>query len=337
MSIIRKSVRALSDAEKSDFVNAVLSLKGEPSKSIPNVNTYDTYVVWHVRAMANATSWIDDDPTDPSPTRRNSAHRGPAFLPWHREFLRRFEADLQRVSGKPDLGLPYWDWENSHTFPTFLSGDGTLLEATDQEPIVYFMAVNDGPFRLNREAPTNGWLAVDGTGTPVGPLQRAFGVAEVSQRDPNTGDQVFDPAGQRVLVPATLPDLKQVQHALSIAEYDADPWDESPDLESFRNVLEGWWRGPRLHNLVHVWVGGSMGPGTSPNDPVFFLHHCNVDRLWADWQSKHPKADYQPQGGGPQGHNLGDDMFPWDGVETPDKVAPKDVLSLGNVSYAPPP
>ena len=42
-----------------------------------------------------------------------------------------------------------------------------------------------------------------------------------------------------------------------------------------------------MHNLVHRWVGGSMGPGTSPNDPVFFLHHCNVDRIWvslAHWE-----------------------------------------------------
>ena len=80
-----------------------------------------------------------------------------------------------------------------------------------------------------------------------------------------------------------------------------------------------------------------MGPDTSPNDPIFFLHHCNVDRLWADWQNRHPTASYEPQSGGPQGHNLGDPMFPWDGVATPDRVAPRDVLSLGNVTYAPPP
>ena len=44
-----------------------------------------------------------------------------------------------------------------------------------------------------------------------------------------------------------------------------------------------------------------MGPGTSPNDPVFFLHHCNVDRLWARWQYAHPNAPYLPAGDGPAG------------------------------------
>ena len=42
--------------------------------------------------------------------------------------------------------------------------------------------------------------------------------------------------------------------------------------------LRLWMDGPRLRNLVHVWVGRDMSPGSSPNDPVFFLNHCNVDR-----------------------------------------------------------
>ena len=37
-----------------------------------------------------------------------SAHRGSIFLPWHREFLRRFELDLQKEVS--DVTLPYWDW-----------------------------------------------------------------------------------------------------------------------------------------------------------------------------------------------------------------------------------
>ena len=231
------------------------------------------------------------------------------------------------------MALPYWDWEKDDTFPPFLGGDGSLVRIQNREPIIYVMPVNDGPV-----ASTNGWFAVDGNGAPIGPLQRAFGTEQVPLRDPNTGDLVPDLAtGQPVQVPATLANLQQqVQHALSIAQYDADPWDESGHLESFRNVMEGWWWGPRLHNQLHVWVGGSMGPGTSPNDPIFFLHHCNVDRLWVEWLNSHPTADYQPQSGGPQGHNLNDFMFPWDGVATTDTVAPSDVLTLANVTYAPP-
>jgi len=41
------------------------------------------------------------------------------------------------------------------------------------------------------------------------------------------------------------------------------------------------------HNDGHVVVGagnGHMGNGMSPLDPIFWLHHCNIDRLWAQWQ-----------------------------------------------------
>jgi len=40
------------------------------------------------------------------------------------------------------------------------------------------------------------------------------------------------------------------------------------------------------HNRVHGTVGGVMASGTSPIDPIFMLHHCNIDRLWAVWNGR---------------------------------------------------
>ena len=37
------------------------------------------------------------------------------------------------------------------------------------------------------------------------------------------------------------------------------------------------------HNYIHGFVGGVMGTFMSPLDPIFWLHHCNVDRLWVEW------------------------------------------------------
>jgi tyrosinase len=38
------------------------------------------------------------------------------------------------------------------------------------------------------------------------------------------------------------------------------------------------------HNDVHVAVGGIMSdPDTAAADPIFWLHHCNIDRLWFEW------------------------------------------------------
>ncbi len=45
------------------------------------------------------------------------------------------------------------------------------------------------------------------------------------------------------------------------------------------------------HGSVHVNVGGDMSAVSSAGfDPIFYLHHANVDRLWAQWQSTHPAA-----------------------------------------------
>jgi len=46
------------------------------------------------------------------------------------------------------------------------------------------------------------------------------------------------------------------------------------------------------HNDVHVFVRGDMITFMSPLDPVFWLHHCNVDRVWALWNSRNnPNTD----------------------------------------------
>lgn len=41
-----------------------------------------------------------------------------------------------------------------------------------------------------------------------------------------------------------------------------------------------------LHGNVHVLIGDSKNMGSVPwaaRDPIFWLHHCNIDRLWASW------------------------------------------------------
>jgi tyrosinase len=47
----------------------------------------------------------------------------------------------------------------------------------------------------------------------------------------------------------------------------------------------------QLHNRVHGWVGGHMGQiAYAAFDPIFWAHHCMIDRLWRLWQLRHPGA-----------------------------------------------
>ena len=47
------------------------------------------------------------------------------------------------------------------------------------------------------------------------------------------------------------------------------------------------------HNRVHVRIGGQNGfmsdPATAALDPIFWLHHCNIDRLWEVWRNQGPQ------------------------------------------------
>jgi len=101
------------------------------------------------------------------------------------------------------------------------------------------------------------------------------------------------------------------------------------------------------HGLAHTSFGFGwiISPPTAPRDPMFFLLHANVDRLWAKWQwffklanDADPKAFFN---GAPVriGHNIGDTMWPWNGITgdpRPD-TAPGGALAPSALTSAPGP
>lgn len=71
--------------------------------------------------------------------------------------------------------------------------------------------------------------------------------------------------------PGQLPQPAQVEAALARS-----------DFLDFNNAVE------QLHNQVHGSIGGSMGNiNTAAFDPIFWVHHCFVDRMWRLWQLRH--------------------------------------------------
>ena len=111
-----------------------------------------------------------------------------------------------------------------------------------------------------------------------------------------------------------------------------DTFFQRPAFGTFSMELEG----APYHGIGHGVVGGLMGePRTSPNDPIFFLHHSGVDMVWALWQRQegHDQSDrqYLPPTREPNGdtvaaigHHMEDPMWPWDGTlaSNPDKAIP---------------
>jgi tyrosinase len=229
-------------------------------------------------------------------------HFGPAFFAWHREFLLQFEQALQSIMNDQSIALPYWNWSADQGPPwpftrDFLGGNGQ--QGSNWQ-------VTDGPFAYS----TGKWpLLVRSSTEPYPYLVRQFGSSQQPRR--------------------SLPTGTDVQAALQATPYDKSPWDTTSQ-SGLRNRAEGYIPAdgqPHMHSLVHMWVGGSMTTMTSPNDPVFWLHHCYMDKLWTDWQMMHQdQAQYLPDGGAARGHNLTDPMPPW-------SVRPQDVLSTWAHGY----
>lgn len=284
MAVTRPNVVTTANACR-NYAKGVILLKNEfPGPTTTNfgipgratkVSTYDLFVIWHHVAMMTFTP--------PGQASRNSAHGGPVFLPWHRFMLRQLELNLQRVLQDNNFGLPYWDWAADGQLPQHQQPTATLWTAA-------FLGGTGNPVSNGPFTPQSFRVKVESLSSAM--LQQA-----------NRG--LIRELGKDI---QTLPTKANTSTALNATPYDADPW--SKKSAGFRNLLEGWPNGPALHNRVHVFIGGDMSPASSPNDPVFFLNHCNVDRIWEAWLHKHGRT-YVPGDNAPdtlKGHRLHDQL-----------------------------
>jgi tyrosinase len=227
--------------------------------------------------------------TPPTQSDRNAAHSGPSFLPWHRYFLITLENLLRRALDDDDFRIPYWDW----------TADAELTEPATS-PV--WSNANLGQFS------GSSWRVRLEMSLRTGDLRRAN---RALQRGLGNEGSLPSRTGVRMVI-------------RDQAAYDTSPFSSSSP-GGIRNLVEGWIGNERIHNSVHVWVGGDMSLSSSPNDPAFFLHHCNVDRIWAAWQERHPQAPYLPDMTAPdtlQFHRVDDALY----SIYEDNVTPGDMM-----------
>jgi Common central domain of tyrosinase/von Willebrand factor type A domain len=178
-------------------------------------------------------------------------HEAPAFLPWHREFVNRFEGLLHRVD--PTLSLHYWN-VTQHPTQAPQAGGGTfnifdsnfMGSATDEAGEPWKSNNFYNPNMPNRSNDPD--AANNNPFDPPAIIRRS-----VRAFDPN------NPGSSR-------PD--QIEAALNESTY-----------PTFRLALE------TIHNRAHNFIRGTLSdPHTSFRDPFVFLLHSNIDRLFAQWQ-----------------------------------------------------
>jgi tyrosinase len=239
------------------------------------------------------TAMLALPPTDPRNWYRNSfthlldcPHGNWWFFVWHRGYLGWFEETCRQLSGDPNFALPYWDWTVEPRVPaSFFTG---VLNPSNPAYIASFTA-----FKSTFTAPVNAfwksltpmqvkelqlrgfnsvadfWSAVPGMFFP--PSQ----VRSLTQANPN-----FDTVTKKaVSLPTVLAGL-QPKTFLDFGSAKAANHSQSTGF----GIVEG-----QPHNNVHNNIGGFMGDFLSPVDPLFFMHHSNIDRLWDVWTRKQLK------------------------------------------------
>lgn len=290
---IRKNAKFLTANEQENFVKACVLMKADiVNPAAPAANQYskwDEYVAIHAMIQ---------DAFAPGAASVNFGHGGSgaySFLSWHRYFLYRFEQDLQ--SYVPGVMLPYWDWTDPASImtDTFLGPNGTNLSGN---------VIQRGYFAFD----------MPGVGNNTTPLPAWWPASLNGWRLPGMFGSTFTGGLRRRTGNVSgLPSLNDIRTTLSRSTY-----------PSFQNTSEsgaGLASGNQMHNGMHVWVGGGTTtanrghmyfPEVSPFDPFFYLHHCNIDRLWAMWQMDGHQTDY-PASGGDSQHHRNDIMYPWTG------------------------
>ena len=193
-------------------------------------------------------------------------HNDPSlFLTWHRAYVYWFEKALaQAFRWKKDdpeleITLPYWDW--------------TLFdEETD--------AANGIPQAVDDET----W-EVDGETEP-NPLKSAKSLYRVEALGLE-GDQQF-----------THRYTTQLRSRIPLLRFQVESYYQENDYATFNNDFDFG-----AHGAIHVLVGGESTQSRLPGrggdmsrvvsasfDPIFWLHHCMVDRVWFRWQNLHGNA-----------------------------------------------
>ncbi|GAD93058.1 conserved hypothetical protein [Paecilomyces variotii No. 5] len=180
----------------------------------------------------------------------NYSHNAAPFLPWHRYFIHLYEQALHEHCNYTGV-LPYWnwslDWEDLSKSPVWDNETGFGGSGTGAESVANGHCVLDGPFAGAQAA------YYEGNYHPHC-LSRGFLPEEVIQR-----------AGKIAVRPARLNRVFAEQ-----------------DYYKFLLKVE-----QVSHLTIPYIVQGDFAKVTAPNDPVFFLHHGQVDRVWWIWQQRH--------------------------------------------------
>ncbi|NDE35441.1 MAG: tyrosinase family protein [Gammaproteobacteria bacterium] len=254
------------------------------------------------------------------------------FYVWHRGYLGTFEQTIRKLSGDREFAIPYWDWTELPSMPAEMFNGVLDPHQARYSSSTKNLSVFSGYFKTALQAfwislsdaqraqlilrgyadLDTLWNDVTGYSTEIkegisGNMAYAnpCGSRYLTRGNPHLDDKTSYNVSQAVIYSGLSAPFfyNASDQSLSFSSSRTLSHNTAPTSTTKFSILEGL-----PHNKVHNFVGGvgplSPGPfgnmanNLSPIDPIFFLHHSNMDRLWDLWTRKQQMLGlpYLPEG-----------------------------------------
>ncbi|KAM7206587.1 tyrosinase-like protein [Naviculisporaceae sp. PSN 640] len=308
---VRQEWRTLSVVQRKNFIAATNCLTTKASALASGVapgahSLFDDFTYVHMQST-------------------NFIHMTGNFLTWHRYFIHIYEKELQKCGYNGNL--PYWEWgydvNSPRDSPVFDGSDTSL--GSDGAAISHAGLILNLPTGLTISFPpgTGGGCVNQG---PFSNLTISLGPVVLPEYgSPNV---TFNPNGHLNNPRCLKRDLNPwVAQQWTTFRNTTELILQSSNIFEFNTELSGDPRGTTnpmgVHGGGHFTIGGDPGadPFIASNDPAFWLHHAQIDRVYWIWQN----LDFQNR----QGVN-GTNTF----LDQPPSPATtvEDLLDLGHLA-----
>ncbi len=254
-------------------------------------------------------------------------HGNALFPTWHRVYLYKLEKALQSIPGCEDVMLPFWDECSQESLttgiPSALTQETFTLDGVEiPNPLRSFVFNQNITDNINGDDPN--YSKPKGYETVRYPLSGLVGT-EADRAATKAHNAMYPNYAENVQIL----NLNVIAWLTSYIVVNGKPIPtnvhqkyidclDAPNYTLFSNTTSAQqWNqinGTTIvplespHNSIHLAVGGYDAPGydrspipgangdmgendTAGLDPIFFFHHCFVDRVFWLWQKKHGKTD----------------------------------------------
>ncbi|KAF4504582.1 hypothetical protein G6O67_008019 [Ophiocordyceps sinensis] len=268
---VRRSWDVLPDYERRDYIRAVKCLHNKRSKADAKVapgnrNRMDDFTSSHIKAA-------------------NVIHSSGFFLPWHRQFVWAYEKSLREECHYRGH-QPYWDfsrWSDNQLASPVFDGSSTSFGGDGE-------AIGDQSRNLTAPGLPGDIIFTVNAGTgggcvTTGPFSHNFKLSLGPVVSSPPVDPVGDPFGLGYNPRCLMRSFWPPASVLGLNWANVTRLLQTETIHEFRPLIEMDPFG--VHVSAHGAVGGeTVDFFSSPGDPIFYLLHAQIDRIWTMWQGQ---------------------------------------------------